>query len=341
MVAMELAVALTAIGVKAVVTDWIRGGAWSRADWALVATQVVDAVVAAPARSDLALQRVERGVQRVERRLDVLGRKIDALPARDQARRFDVHMAAGRRYMRDLPDEWRDDPDRYRLVEHAQHEFVRAFAIAETLGDPSLQALAEVAIAGSWLWVPSLQDVQKAVGAARSVLEQELLFGATRPLDDYANVIRLCKVYGERPKNTRVPGPPTPGARLAVQAKYNRWVGCGDLEVLVARPKPVDARRPISGARAPDGGWMLVPASPTGATPTPSVNVTVRNRRAEWVSVSMTAAAVLVQLPLRNELPDTNRIPPGGTAALTLDAPVQPPPATGPTPTIGFVLPQS
>ncbi|MFC4909503.1 hypothetical protein [Actinomadura gamaensis] len=348
MVAVELAVALTAIGAKAAVTELVRGGAWSGSDWALVATQVVDAVVASPNRPDPALQRIEQGIGRIELRLDVLGEKIDALPARSRAQEFEIHMAAGRRYMRDLRDEWRGDRDRRRLVEQAQHEFVRAFGIAETMADPLRQAVADVAIAACWLWVPSLRDVQKTIGAARTVLERELLFGTTRPVDAYVSVVRLCKAYGERPKHTRVPGPQTPGARLAVQAKYGKWVECAGIEVRVARAKAGgedDDRKPVTAVPDPRGGIILVRTlaalGEQGASGHP-VKVTVRNRRAEWVSVSRTWPAVIVELPLHDRLPSENRIAPGAAATLDLPAPTQPVPAsaTGARPTIGFVLPQ-
>jgi hypothetical protein len=83
------------------------------------------------------------------------------------------------------------------------------------------------------------------------------------------------------------------------------------------------------------------PESPTSGG---SITITVRNKRAEWISVSRTPRAVIARLPMNNVLPNENRIAPG--AELTL---ILPPPALAVqpnlqyvllTPAIGFVLPQ-
>lgn len=314
--AIELAVALAAIAAKTAVTALIQQGAWDGADWAIVAGQVIDAVVRVPNRPDAGVQRVTQRLDALERQVAVVGRKVDAIPVRE----FDEHMAAGRRYMRDLRDQWRTAYDRHTLVERARHEFVRAYGIAENMKDASRQALADTAIAGCWLWVPSLPDVIKTIGAARLILEQELLFGATLPTSSYADVVRLCRAYGERPAWTGDPivpnsGPPTPGARVAVRAEYNRWAGCAGIDMRV-NPAGDDAGQRTITTRS---GLVIPDTTASGSEDW--VRIELHNRRADWISVSVTAGAVIVRLPERNTLPGQNRVAPGKSATLTLPRP--------------------
>ncbi|TLP66146.1 hypothetical protein [Microbispora triticiradicis] len=313
----ELAVALGAIATKAAVTALLQQGAWDDANWAIVAHQVIDAVVGVRNRPDAGVQRIGQRLDVLERQIAAVGRKVELIPVRE----FDEHMAAGRRYMRDLRDQWRTAYDRYALVERAQHEFVRAFGIAENMKDASRQALADTAIAGCWLWVPSMPDVIKTIGQARLILEQELLFGATLPTSSYADVVRLCRAYGECPAWTGNPvvpasGPPTPGARVAVRAEYNRWTRCAGVDMRVNPAGDDGARQRAVTTR---GG----PVIPVVTAPGPQERVTIElhNRRADWISVSVTADAVVVRLPQHNKLPGQNRVAPGSSASLTLPRP--------------------
>lgn len=321
--AIELAVALGAIAVKTIISELIRDSAWDSSTWALVATQVVDAVVTVPNRPDAGVQRVGQRLDALGRQIETVGRKVDAIPARE----FDEHMAAGRRYMRDLRDEWRGAKARRGLIERTQHEFVRAFGIAETMKDPSRQALADTAIAGCWLLVPSMSDVIQTIGAARRILEEELLFGATLPTGSYADVVSLCRAYGESPSWTGDPiaalnGPPTPGARVAVTVAYGRWTGCAGVEMRVNPAGAGGDRAPTattaSGLVIPDALFEQ-PAAVPGSDD--RLTIDLRNTRAEWISVSVTPGAVIVRLPQDNTLPQANRVKPGESVTLTLPRP--------------------
>ncbi|GII88749.1 hypothetical protein Ssi03_67390 [Sphaerisporangium siamense] len=381
--AIELAVALGVIAARTAVAQLIRGAYLSNDDWAGVAAQVVDALITTATGQRSGFQQVGQRLDQFGRQIDDLGRRIDALPARE----FDNHMAAGRRYVRDFPDSWRTAQDRRELVRDARHEFVRAFGVAERMKDAHRQALADVAIAGCWLWVPSMNDVTKTVGAARRILEQEILFGAAPLAASYKDVLSLCKALGERPASTGLPviprsgQAPTPGARLAVTAVQGHWVGCADVEVnveAVTAPEPPTAPRPRSTAPNPpptrfvrrSGGGIVPSADPnswslgTSVPPRPAffprtpgqrplasplgrtgsggtVKFKVRNRRAEWIAVSLTQAAVIVEVPVNGTLPAQNRVAPGKTKTFTLSRPslttlTLTPPSK---PRVGFVLP--
>lgn len=190
---------------------------------------------------------------------------------------------------------------------------MRAFGIAEQMRDPRRQAMADVAIAGCWLWVPSLPDVLKTMTAARMTLKHEILHGATLPTASYADVVKLCRSYGERPPHAGTPIQPSRGARLAVQTKNNRWVECAGIELFLHGTPP-----------------------PTGST----VNIKVRNVRPERVSVSVTADAVFVELPQNGRVALFNQLAPGALATLTLNRPPgRSNEAVRRAPTIGFVMP--
>lgn len=290
----EVAVALSAIAAKAIVVELVRGGTFDRSGWADVAGQVAETLIATSARQ-------ESGIRQ-------LGQKIDDSALRE----FDQHMAAGRRHLRDLPVEWRTARDRRDLIRDARGEFVRAVAIAEHRKDLLRQVTAEVAIAGCWLWVPSVEDVRSTVAVARRLLENELLFGTKQVLSAYADVVELSRSYGEQPAHTGKPIVPrfglAPVARIGVYARENRWVGCAGAEVRV------NSGQHRSGA---------------GADP---VTVTIRNTRAEWIAAELVLPhgssndmAVIVMLPTNDTLPAENRLAPGATETLSLIPAVLPP----------------
>ncbi|MGW1870621.1 hypothetical protein ACWCPS_34380 [Streptomyces mauvecolor] len=407
--AIELAVALGVLAARTAVAQLIQGQAMDNAAWAGVATQVVDVLVSTSTRQESGFQQLGQGVAELGRRVDEVGKAVGEIPARE----FEEYMAAGRRYVRDLPDVWRSERDRRELIRDARREFVHAFGIADHMKSPERQAVADVAIAGCWLWVPSLPDVKKTIGAARQILEREMLYGTTMPTKSYADVLYLCKRYGEqlaiagKPILPATQGrPPTGGARLAVRVKYGDPVVCAGVEMRVeelpplaeapprpARPNPLPpARFPRSPQtpplfprnpqtpplfprnRQPPGrfqrnpqrftGFPLNPqpsawdlgtpgAPPAPPPPRKRVRVRVRNNRAEWIAVSMTADAVIVQLPgAGNTLPTENRVKPRTAKTFDLTRPrtaLGSPavaasrflvlPSLPSLPTIGFVLP--
>ena len=324
----ELAVALTAIAAKSIVGELIQGAPMTRGGWADVAGQIAETVINSAAQQ-------ESGVQRLGQKIGQVSRQIDEIPVRE----FNEHMAAGRRYLRDLPAAWRTKQDRRELIHDARTEFVRAVAIAENGNDLRRQALAEVAIAGCWLWVPSIGDVRKAAGQARGLLEREILFGAYPaigagpPIDDYADVVRLCQAYGERSTYTVRPSPwlSSPGARLTVSAALDRWVECADIWVHVARDQqataaasppaavagPVTPRFP---ARSVTGGaaWLRPPAVPAQDDRPAVLKVTVSNKRATQVMVSFSPAAARVAVgspPAARAFGDVSGSPSWGSLA--------------------------
>ncbi|WP_405971705.1 hypothetical protein OG496_18980 [Streptomyces sp. NBC_00988] len=246
--AIELAIALGALVARTAVAQLVAGQAMDNAAWAGAASQVVDVLVTTATRQESGLQQLGQGFEVLGRKIDAVGKQVGDIPGRE----FEEYMAAGRRYVRDLPDTWRSARDRRGLIQDARREFVHAYGIAEHMRSPHRQALADVAIAGCWLWVPSLPDVRKTIGAARQILETELLRGSTLPTKSYADVLDLCRSYGEQPRTAVdpiLPAPgqaPTPFARLAVRAPYGSWVTCAGIDVridaltdAVAEPIPI------------------------------------------------------------------------------------------------------
>ena len=312
----ELAVALGVIATRTAVAELIRGTPLDTDGWATVAADVVDAFITTSARQESNAAVLGRQIDQLGGQIGQLGRVLRNEPIRE----FEEHMAAGRRYVRDLADSWRSERDRRELIGDARREFVRAFGIAEHMNDPLRQAVADVAIAGCWLWIPSLPDVLKTMAAARKVLEQEILYGAILPTASYADVITLCKSYGERSRNAGapiIPSPgsaPTPGARLAVRTKNNRWVECAGIELF------------LHGTPAPTGG---------------TVKIKVRNSRAERVSLYVGADAVIIGFPHNGRVPPLNQLTPGAVETLTLNRPSNSPSswALQSLPAIGFVMP--
>jgi len=317
--AIELAIALAAIAARTVVAQLIRGDGMDSDGWASVAADVAGALVTAPVRQDRGLGQLPA--------IDRIGRQLDGVPRRE----FEEHMAAGRRYVRDLPDTWRTQQDRLRLTRDARHEFVRAFGIAERMNDPYRQALAEVAIAGCWLWVPSLPDARKAMGAARRILEPEIVRGGSSATAAYSDVLALCRAYGEQHDPVVAPSDagtdrPVP---LSAQLTYDGWVGCAGIEVQLGSTLPggdeIDASTTVVGESG-----LVIPAIALyrfytlEGRPGELIPLEVRNTRSEWISVSLTYAAVVVRLPDGNTLPAENRVAPGAVSEMTLTRPSPP-----------------
>ncbi|WP_189965096.1 hypothetical protein [Streptomyces violascens] len=406
-----MAVALGLLATRTAVAQLIQGQSMDNAAWAGVATQVVDILVSTSTRQESGFRQLDQKFDALGRRIDLVGQQVRDIPGRE----FEEYMAAGRRYVRDLPDVWRSDGDRRELIRDARREFVHAFGIAEHMRSPERQAVADVAIAGCWLWVPSLPDVKKTIGAARQILEKEMLYGTTLPTKSYADVLYLCQRYGEQPVTAGKPilpatpgGAPTDGARLAVHVTYGHPVVCAGVEVRVeelppaaddppraARPgtpnpgppplgrfsrnpqasplfprnpqaSPLFPRNPQPRAGFPGNrqrftGFPLnpqapawnpyPPRAPVPPPPRKRVRVHVRNNRAEWIAVSMTADAVIVRLPgAGNTLPTENRVKPRRAKTFDLTRPraaLNPPApafsrirsAVPGLPAIGFVLP--
>ena len=341
--AVELAVALTAIATKTIVAQLIQGAPPSQGGWGDVAGQVAQTLVNSAARQESGIQRLGQQVNQLSRQVNQLSRQVNEIPIRE----FGQHMAAGCRYLLDLPPAWRTDQDRRDLIHDARQEFVTAGAIAKQSHDLRRQALAEVAIAGCWLWVPSIGDVRNAAGLARRLLEVEVLHGAyspldefasvralpsagtASPLDDYIDVVEFCKAYGERSEYAALPLRSSPEARLAVRAALDRWVECTDIWVHVAREQqPASATPPAATAkpaatptyqstlarllaqqqaaeeprllgayRQGQQGFGTGSAdAPSPSQPPAVLKVTVSNKQANRVSVSVSPTAARVSL---------------------------------------------
>jgi hypothetical protein len=222
-----MAAALATVAAKTVVGQLIQGTPMTRDSWSETSKQIIDA-----------LTRQEAGFDR-------LSRQIGEIPVRE----FDEHMAAGRRHLRDLPGEWRDERDRDDLIHDARIEFVHAESKAQRLADAQRQALAEVAIGGCWVWAGSLARAQNAFRTAREALEQRILAGAEQAdrgvMADYTEVLKLCKRYGERPAMTAVPEPYMGSwVDIAVRAVPDQWVECAGIELKTGLAQPsTPARR--------------------------------------------------------------------------------------------------
>jgi hypothetical protein len=341
----QLAIALGRIAGQATVTQFVQGAPFDRKDWASVAGQITEALIGASLAQESAFQELGEKIDRI-------GGKIDQIPLREYAE----HMAAGRRYLREVTPQWRTARDRRDMIRDARGEFVRAGAIAEVGNDLVRQVEAELAIAACWLWVPSLEDVKNTITNARTLFEQEVLFGAecaalsrgesVLPYTDsgacyyltaaYADVVALARGYGEQPPNTgdALQGLETDhfhGARLTVRAVPHSFVACAGVQL------KLDARTPKSNPDAIEQDISSGIAYGDGVT------VTVSNTRNEWVAVRRNPGAVIVTLPTNGTLPGENRVAPHSQTTLSLpgtsyyapDIPECPPPGT-----IGFLLPE-
>jgi len=362
----ELAAALAGIATRAVVIKLLDGNRADPNAWAGIAGQIVETIVGATSRQASELNEISGKVDAIGQEIDAISRKVDALPARE----FSQHMAAGCRQLRDLQVSSRSKRDRRDLIRDARSEFVRAAAVAGQMGDIQRQAAAEVAIAGCWLWVPSIPDVTKTMDEARLLVETDLLFrtgGAFCALSSsYRDTVDLCKAY-------RVPAtlnagslivpsnesPPIPGARVAVRIVHSQLIWCAGIELMtypdrapsdllghvLKRLRENDYATPgastVTGVR--DHVRQLraknSPA-PLGPDPVPAI---VHNRSDRWIEVANSSDTVLMEILDRSPSPALGyHVAPGthkefhldffGRSAITTrDIPA--------TPTVGFLMP--
>jgi hypothetical protein len=235
----ELAAALAGIATRTLVIKLLDGNRPDPNAWAGIAGQIVETIVGATSRQASELDELGGKVDALGGKVDALGWKVDALPARE----FGQHMTAGCRHLRDLSVSRRTRRDRRDLIRDARGEFVRASAVAAQMRDIQRQATAEVAIAGCWLWVPSIPDVTNTLDNARILVEKELLFGAVGAFSglssSYRDIVTLCKSY--RVPATLNAGPlivpsnessPIPGARVAVRILHSEPIWCAGIELM-------------------------------------------------------------------------------------------------------------
>lgn len=312
--ALDLAIALAVIATRAVVAQLVRGVAPDTGDWAVVASDIAGAVVAGAASAPP--QRVTQGHA-------------------SAVREFDLYMASGRRYVRDLPDTWRTERDRLEMTRDARHEFVRAYSIAEQMNDTYRQAEAEVAIAGCWLWVPSLDDARKAMTSARQLLSGAKIFGSPRATQAYEDVVKLCQAYGAAPAGRPI-APlisqtrPTlaPQAPPTVKLEYGAWTQSGSVAIrfhtLRIPQAEYDApeETTASGLVIPDTAKEKVWFNELYGYAGETVPLIVKNSRIEWISLMLTYEAIGVVLPsAKNTLPTEHRVAPGSQAEIFLERP--------------------
>ncbi|MFD1940027.1 hypothetical protein ACFSKW_52080 [Nonomuraea mangrovi] len=219
---MDLAVALLALAASTVVRALVQGAWLSEQDWAGAAAGVANALITHAGQS----KTPDHGP-----RLARIEGRIAAIPDRIYDRRYDQHIAAGRRFLQDLPMNWRTTQERADIIRDARAEFVRASAIASESGAVHKAVVAEVAIAGCWLWVPSLPDVQRTLNAARHMLEASLLdTPSALVVRDYIDVLKLSRGYGAVPAHWSIPVDPAKlsgiDAVLSVRADARRWAYC-------------------------------------------------------------------------------------------------------------------
>lgn len=262
--------ALATLADSKAVQQLVSGEAPTIEDWALVAGGVVAALLTPMRGQSKTLGSIDKALASIEQQLS-------ALPNTE----YQQHIMAGERFLRDLPVSWRKEDDRADIIRDARGEFVRASAVAQQIGNAYLRALAEVAIASCWLWVPSLPDVQGTLGGARKILEEGVLNRADlKMVRAYIDVLRLCQAYGETGPVLRRGSPslraeqalpvdpaavPAVPAVLAVNAETGQWVYCLGVWVRVGN---VTLGKP--------GGWT-------------SVEVDVMNERWPMVHVHLTA----------------------------------------------------
>jgi hypothetical protein len=309
--ALDLAVALAAIALRAVVVQFVRGEILDTDGWSDVAGDVAGAVVAnagsaTPART---------GIARVA-------------PNNAAVREFD--MTSGRRYVRDLPDSWRTERDRLELTRDARQQFVHASSVAEHMQDPYRQAQAEIAIAGCWLWVPSLDDTRKTMREARTLLARARFSGGPVVEQAYQEVARLCRAF-EPPASSAEVGPAVSPARVAASAPstnlgYDHWAEVGSVAVRFHRRSVRQAEDDGEEEVTPSG--IVIPAQPRWRLFTlrghagEDIPLVVRNHRSEWIAMMIVHDAVGVVLPsAQNTLQVDHRVAPGAEAEIFLKRP--------------------
>ncbi|MGK3208593.1 hypothetical protein [Amycolatopsis sp. MEPSY49] len=217
--AVDLAVALLALTTSTAVRALVQGNSPSQQDLAGFTAEVAAELINHAGQS----KAVDYGPALVR-----IERQLAAIPDRE----YNQHIAAGRRFLQDLPVSWRKARERAEIIRDARAEFVRASAIASESGAVHKLVVAEVAIAGCWLWVPSLPDVQRTLNTARQKLEAELrgAFPTTLMVRDYIDILKLSRELGAVPTHWSIPVDPSevPGidAVLSVRANAKKWAYC-------------------------------------------------------------------------------------------------------------------
>jgi hypothetical protein len=153
---MDPITALVSLALTTTLKQLISGRQPDRDEWASTASALVGILIDH-------VTHTEDSLAGIERRLD----KLATSP-------FEEHMATGRRFLEDLRRP-RSADDRREMIHDARSEFVRAVGAAEHLNDANRHAVAEIAIAGCWIWEQSLADAQDALRRAEEVLASALL----------------------------------------------------------------------------------------------------------------------------------------------------------------------
>jgi hypothetical protein len=279
-------------------------------------------------------------------------------------------MAAGCRHLRDLPKSWRSKRDRRDLIRDARSEFVRASAVAGQMGDIQRQATAEVAIAGCWLWVPSMPDVTNTMDEARLLVEKDLLFRTTGAFSalssSYRDIVALCNAY-KVPATLNagsliVPSnesPPIPGARVAVRVVHSQPIWCAGIELMTypdrassdllghVRKRIREDNYATPGTSALKGVRDHVrqvraknSSAPLGPDPVPAI---VHNHLARWISVASSSDAVFMDILERSPSPPLGyHVAPGTHKELSVtfsDRSAITGREVPTTPTVGFLMP--
>ncbi|WP_067461869.1 hypothetical protein [Nocardia amamiensis] len=218
-----LAIALINLAATAAVKKLVSGEDPGAEEWAGVATGVVSALLTPASRqSD----------------------QLDMMPIRE----YEQHMLAGRRFLQDLPTQWRNEDNRRHIIWAAHGEFVRAGSVAERQGDLLRQVEAEVSVAGCWLWVPSLPQVQSTLRRACDALARSILDGAgAAAVRAYRQVLLLCQTYGEVAGRALPMDPTTTSAWpavLVVDTERWKWTHCLGIDMRIG-----DVAYDRSGAR--------------------------------------------------------------------------------------------
>jgi hypothetical protein len=316
--ALELAVALAAIAVRVGIAYFVRPETLDTEGWSGVAADVASAVAASAGSAAPARAGITRAM-------------LDSAAVRE----FDVHMTSGGRYVGDLPDSWRTERDRLQLTRDARREFVRASSIAAHMPDLYRQAQAEVAIAGCWLWVPSVEDAKKATTTARTLLARARTFGGPVVEQAYQEVTELSRAF-EPPVSSAAARPAGRPARTVLATPvpntglgYDHWAEVGSVAIRfhrrTVRQAEYDAGEPDEEV-TPSG--IVIPTSARWRLftlrdePGEDVPLVVRNSRSEWIAIMIVYDTIGVVFPTaQNTLQAEHRVPPGAETEIFLKRP--------------------
>ncbi|MEV0298504.1 hypothetical protein [Nocardia sp. NPDC050710] len=213
-------IALINLAATAVVKRLISGEDPSADEWAGVATAVVGALLSP------ASQRNEG--------INAIHDDLRMMPIRE----YDKHMLTGRRFLQGLPTQRLSEDDRRHLIWDAHGEFIRASSIAAQQRDLLRQVEAEVCVAGSWLWVPSLPQVKSTLRQTCNALTQSILKGeGAAAVRAYRQVLPLCQKYGEVAADEALPLDPSAAstipAALVIETERWKWTRCLGIDMRI------------------------------------------------------------------------------------------------------------